>query len=83
VAGGSPASAAGIVAGDLVVAVDGAVTAGWSVLRGVQTITGEPGSAVELRVRDAAGTERVITVERARIEEEEANPVDTGASVAP
>lgn len=55
VAEGSPGAAAGIVAGDVVVAVDGTSAAGWSVLRGVQAITGEPGTRVRLRIRSASG----------------------------
>lgn len=76
---GSPGAAAGIVAGDVVIGVDGASAAGWSVLRGVQVITGEPGTTVRLRIRSASGEEQELTLERARIEEVEPSSTDTGA----
>ncbi len=83
VAEGSPAAAAGIVAGDVVVAVDGTSAAGWSVLRGVQAITGEPGTRVRLRIRSVSGEEQELGLERARIEEAEPAAPDTGALLAP
>ena len=78
---GSPAAAAGIEGGDVVVAVDGVSAAGWSILRGVQAITGEPGTSVEVRVRTQAEEEHTYSVVRARIAE--ADAADTGGLLAP
>ncbi len=83
VADESPAAAAGIVAGDLVVAVDGVSAAGWSTLRGVQSITGDPGTRVAIRVRSEGGEERELSLERARIAEAEPAVADTGSLLAP
>ncbi len=55
VAPGTPAEAAGLQIGDVIVAVDGAPAAGWSVVRGIEAITGEPGTRVRLRVEGVDG----------------------------
>ena len=61
----SPADKAGIRAGDVILAVDGESTAGWTVSQGVRRIRGPEGSQVTLRVRHESGETEDITVTRA------------------
>jgi len=63
----TPAEAAGVLAGDLILEVDGASAEGWSVQEGVIRIRGPQGSPVELKVRHSDGTEEVITIVRDEI----------------
>jgi len=60
----SPADKAGIRAGDVILAVDGESTAGWTVSEGVRRIRGPQGSQVTLRVRHESGETEDITVTR-------------------
>src|SRR5207245_978958 len=46
-----PAGAAGIQPGDQIIALDGRSTEGWKNDQAVKQLRGEPGSAVELKVR--------------------------------
>ena len=63
---GSPAQRAGLLAGDVVIAVDGESIAGWSLQQAVDRIRGPRGSDVELTVR--RGTEELdFTITRDRI----------------
>ena len=64
----SPAMEAGIVPGDVIVAVDGNDTAGstWTALDSL--LVGEAGTAVRLDLRGADGTPRSVEVRRAIIE---------------
>lgn len=80
VAAGSPAEAADLVVGDVVAAVNGASAAGWSVVQGIEAITGEPGTRVRLRIRGADGTgEADVDLVRERLEAEPASSsADTG-----
>ena len=64
---GTPAERAGIRAGDVIVAVDGADAGRWSVEQAVLRIRGERGSAVELAVRHTDGAEETITIVRDNI----------------
>ena len=64
---GSPAEAAGIRAGDVILFVDGESTAGWSLQFAVSVIRGERGTPVELVVRHRNDEEETITVIRDRI----------------
>jgi len=63
----SPADKAGIRAGDVILAVDGESTAGWTVSQGVRRIRGPQGSQVTLRVRHESGETEDITITRALI----------------
>ena len=64
---GTPAERAGIRAGDVIVAVDGADAGRWSVEQAVLRIRGERGSAVELAVRHTDGAEETMTIVRDNI----------------
>jgi C-terminal processing protease CtpA/Prc len=61
---GMPGEAAGLVAGDVIVAVDGMALAGSHLVDVVGAVRGVPGSVVQLEVRGADGTLRGIEVER-------------------
>jgi carboxyl-terminal processing protease len=60
----SPAEKAGIKAGDVILAVDGESTEGWSVAEAVKRIRGEQGTPVTITIRDSAGETRDVTIER-------------------
>lgn len=61
----SPAEKAGIRAGDVILAVDGESTEGWSVAEAVKRIRGEQGTPVTLMIRSADGeTTREVTIKR-------------------
>lgn len=65
---GAPAEAAGILAGDLILAVDGASVTGLTLIEAVNLIRGPGGSEVTLLVRHAGSDADVsITVTRGRI----------------
>jgi len=64
---GGPAELAGVVPGDIIIAVDGVSVAGESRNQGTQLITGEEGSAVELTLLGADGSERTVTCIRATL----------------
>ena len=63
-----PAAEAGLLAGELITAVDGQSIAGEARYDATGLIQGEEGSTVLLTVRDTAGAEREVTVERRSIE---------------
>jgi carboxyl-terminal processing protease len=64
---GSPASAAGLVEGDVLVEVDGTGVAGVEPYDFVNLATGVEGTTVTLQVRGADGGERTVRLVRARI----------------
>lgn len=64
---GSPAEAAGIRAGDVIVAVNGESTRGWTVNQAVLKIRGPKGTKVTLTVRHADGAQEDISIVRDRI----------------
>jgi carboxyl-terminal processing protease len=64
---GSPAEKAGIRPGDVILAVDGESTQGWSVQDAVQRIRGEQGQPVTLTVRHTDGSQEDITIVRETI----------------
>ncbi|MCD7948108.1 MAG: S41 family peptidase [Oscillospiraceae bacterium] len=68
----SPAEQAGIVAGDVIIAVDGQSIAGDARYEGSDQITGTEGTEVTLTLLHADGTESTVTVVRAEME---SNPV--------
>lgn len=60
----SPAERAGVRAGDVILAVDGESTEGWSTFKAVQNIRGPEGSAVVITVRHSDGVTEDITIIR-------------------
>lgn len=64
----SPAEAAGIRAGDIVLEVDGEKTDGWSDQQAVRRIRGVTGTTVTLKVQHSDKTVEVITITRGDIE---------------
>tara|TARA_Y100000994_G_scaffold114926_1_gene94501 strand:+ start:1777 stop:3108 length:1332 start_codon:yes stop_codon:yes gene_type:complete len=63
----SPAEAAGVQVGDIILEVDGDSAKGWSVEEAVLRIRGPQGSPVELLIRHLDGTEELIIVVRDEI----------------
>ena len=63
----SPAEAAGIRSGDVILAVNGESTEGWSLQLAVARIRGERGTSVEVTVRHRNDVEETITIVRDRI----------------
>lgn len=61
----TPAERAGIQSGDQIIALDGRSTEGWKNDQAVKQLRGEPGSAVELRVR-RVGIDQSITFKLTR-----------------
>lgn len=63
----SPAEKAGIRPGDVIVAVEGTSTSGWTADQAVAKIRGPKGSAVKLDVQRTDGKIETLTVERGEI----------------
>ena len=63
----SPAEQAGVRSGDVVLAVDGQSTEGWTVSEAVRRIRGPDGSQVTLTVRHTNGETQDLTITRATI----------------
>jgi carboxyl-terminal processing protease len=61
---GTPAERAGLVSGDVIVAVDGESMTGWSTDEAVLRIRGEKGTQVVLTIRHADGSQEDITLIR-------------------
>ena len=68
VTAGGPAEAAGVLPGELIVAVDGTSLAGEARYDGASLIQGEEGTEVALTLQEEDGTERTVTVVRASLE---------------
>jgi len=64
---GSPATAAGLVPGDIILAVDGESIAGWPLDRAVLKVRGEKGSEVVLSIRHVNGEVEDFTIVRDEI----------------
>ena len=64
---GSPAEAAGIVPGDVLISVDGESAAGWTVAEAVKRIRGPQGTPITLVVRHETGEEVEVTITRDKI----------------
>ena len=64
----SPAYNAGVMAGDIVLSIDGNDTQGMKLTEAVQQLTGPEGTQVTIRVRHADGVEQDITITRAKIQ---------------
>lgn len=78
---GSPAEAAGIEPGDVILSVDGESTQGWTVDEAVLRIRGEQGSDVTLGIRHVDGTEEEITITRDEIEIESVTTSPPGGTL--
>ncbi|MCC7363764.1 MAG: S41 family peptidase [Dehalococcoidia bacterium] len=63
----SPAEKAGVRAGDVILAVEGESTEGWTDDQAVEKIRGPKGSPVEIEVRHTDGTTETLTIERGEI----------------
>lgn len=64
----SPAFKAGILAGDIIMEINGEPTEGLDVAKAVEKITGPEGTPVKLKVRHTTGEVAELTIIRARIE---------------
>src|SRR6267142_1116239 len=64
---GSPALEAGIMAGDVVLEVEGESTFKMPVDQCIKRLTGEPGTPVTFKVRHLDGSEKVFTITRRHI----------------
>ena len=64
---GSPAEKAGVLPGDVILAVDGESTAGWTKADAVQRIRGQQGTNVTISVRHSDGRKEDLTITRATI----------------
>jgi carboxyl-terminal processing protease len=64
---GGPAQEAGLLAGEVITAVDGTDVTGDNASQGSSLIQGEEGTQVTLTVLNADGEERQVTVQRARL----------------
>jgi carboxyl-terminal processing protease len=67
---GSPAEAAGIRAGDVILAVNGESTEGWNIDQAVSKIRGPKGTDVQLKVQHSDGQTQDLTVTRDEIQVE-------------
>ncbi len=77
----SPALAAGIAAGDVILAVDGESTEGWSVDKAVLRIRGPKGSTVTLSVRHLDGSTAEITIERDEVQVDSVTTAPPGGAL--
>jgi carboxyl-terminal processing protease len=64
---GSPALAAGVMAGDIVLEIEGVSTYDKPVQECIDLLMGEPGTPVTIKVRHLDGSEELITITRGRI----------------
>ncbi len=63
----SPAFHAGVMAGDLVLEIDGTTTLDMKISDAIKRLTGPPGTKVTIKVRHLSGQENDITITRDRI----------------
>ncbi len=63
----SPAEKAGVLPGDVILAVDGESTDGWTVANAVQRIRGQQGTKVTISVRHSDGQKEDVEITRATI----------------
>jgi carboxyl-terminal processing protease len=78
---GTPAEAAGIVSGDVIIAVDGESTEGWTVDKAVLKIRGPRGTDVVLTIRHPEGDIEDITITRDEIKVESVSTVPPGGEL--
>ncbi len=65
---GTPAYRAGVMAGDMIIEIEGESTDGMRLDEAVKVLTGDPGTKVTLTVRHVTGEVEKITIKRAMIE---------------
>jgi carboxyl-terminal processing protease len=78
---GTPAEAAGIRAGDVILAVDGESTEGWTVDQAVLKIRGPAGTPVTLTIRHSDQTTEDITIVRDEIRVESVSTTPPGGAL--
>ncbi len=78
---GTPAEAAGIQSGDVILAVDDESTEGWSVDKAVLKIRGPSGTPVTLNLRHPDGTTEDITIIRDEIKVESVSSTPPGGEL--
>lgn len=78
---GTPAEAAGIRSGDVIMAVDGESTEGWTVDKAVLKIRGPRGTDVVLTIRHTEGDIEDITITRDEIKVESISTVPPGGEL--
>jgi carboxyl-terminal processing protease len=78
---GTPAEAAGIRAGDVILAVDGQSTQGWTVDQAVLKIRGPAGTPVTLTIRHSDQTTEDITIVRDEIRVESVSTTPPGGTL--
>ncbi len=77
----TPAERAGIVAGDVILEVDGESTDGWTQEKAVLKIRGEAGTEVTLKIRHPDGEEETLTIERDEIKVKSVTTLPPGGSL--
>jgi carboxyl-terminal processing protease len=77
----TPAEAAGLRAGDVILEVDGESTAGWTTEKTVLKIRGPRGTQVTIKVRHTDGTIREYTLTRAQINVESVSIVPPATGI--
>lgn len=78
---GTPAERAGILAGDIILAVDGEEAAGWTSEVAVLKIRGPQGTVVTLTVQHTGGEEETIEIERDQINVPSVSTVPPGGAL--
>lgn len=63
----SPALEAGVMAGDIVLEIEGESTFGMPINVSIEKLLGEPGTPVQVKVRHLDGSEEILTITRRRI----------------
>jgi carboxyl-terminal processing protease len=77
----TPAEKAGIVSGDIIRAVDGESTKGWTVEKTVLRIRGTRGTTVKVLIEHNDGKQEEYTLVRARVQVESVTTVPPGGSL--
>ena len=77
----TPAQRAGIQAGDVILAVDGESTQGWTQEKAVLKIRGPRGTKVTLKVRHTNGQEQTYTIERDEIKVDSVTTTPPGGTL--
>jgi carboxyl-terminal processing protease len=77
----TPAERAGILAGDVILEVDGESTEGWTQEKAVLKIRGPAGSEVTLKIRHLDNSEETITIKRDEIKVQSVTTVPPGGAL--
>ncbi|MEX0778012.1 MAG: S41 family peptidase [Phycisphaeraceae bacterium] len=76
---GSPAVKAGVMAGDIVLQIDGVSTEGMKITDAIKRLTGPQGTQVTIKVRHPSGAEADLSITRAQINVQTVRGVRRGA----